>query len=371
MGWPLVIALVVAAGAAGAAIGGALAGKRSRRDLAAAHRHVAALDTTRQDLLNLAALTRSVSGADWQRSVQTLLMDLVERKYCTAATLLSLSDSNQLEVRATSLADGGASFDASADPHMKAAVESKSLVFDREAGALYLPVVDDGELLGLLHVCGVRARPEVVGQEEELAFVSTVGELAKLALSSIRTFQRQAALSSTDGLTGLYNHRHFQQLLGVALAQSYLQAEPLSLMLFDIDHFKKVNDTYGHLFGDLVLREVAYITRRVCPSTAIVARYGGEEVAVVLPGTDVDEAGKLADRLRETVAQHQILDFATGAKVAVTISVGVAAYQLGQGKGRLVNRADEALYASKHGGRNRVTLAPPDTESAAVEPQTL
>lgn len=334
------------------------------RRLAAARNSLASQEQARKDLQVLLKLTRVISGSDWQRSVQALLAELVSQQYATATRLLALTESGQLEARAATppQPDDGA---VDGDPLVQAALQTRAEQLDPATGRACLPIHSDGELLGFLLAEGACRRN---AGASELALLRAACDLSGVALTSLRAFQRQSTISSTDGLTGLFNHRHFQGVLGVELAQTYLQGYPLTLLLFDIDHFKMVNDTYGHLFGDLVLREVAGLTREVCPSIAVVARYGGEEVAVILPRTDVEAAATVAEQLRAAIACNQVVDPLTGTKVAVTVSIGLAAYQLGQGKGRLIARADQAMYASKRGGRNRATIALPDEVMDVVEP---
>lgn len=331
----------------------------SRREAARARERLATIELYRQDMLNLVGLARTMSKEGVQSSPEPLLEGAIRLGYATGAVVYSRSETGNLEVRFTA---GQAPVDAGPGHELALhrAMASRQVWHDEAAGRLCVPLLDGGEPIGLVDFAGLPARPGGGASEAQAAFLEAVAELTGISLATQRTFQRQLALSATDGLTGVYNHRHFQQLLGVALAQSYLQASALTLVLFDIDHFKRVNDTYGHLFGDLVLREVAQIARRHAPPAALVARYGGEEFAVVLPGVGTDAAVAFAERLREAVAGHTILDYQTGKQLQITISLGVATYQLGQGKSRLIARADEALYASKRSGRNRVTVAEPD-----------
>lgn len=322
------------------------------------------LDSYRVDLTNFARLMQRITGSDWQGSVQVLLSEVVALGYARAVTLLVVGD-HGMEVRASAASAHTPDWNPLDDP-LAAEVRAEGRpVLDREQGRLYLPVQDGGEVIGVLLAGGVKVEG---GATAELPFLEAVGHLVGFAQAVQRALDKQVTLSTTDGLTGLLNHRHFQQVLGVNLAQTYLQASPLSVLIFDIDNFKSINDTYGHLFGDLVLREIANITRRVLPPDVPVARYGGEEFAVLLPGRSLEEASAIAERLRAEIASHQILDFATSGRVLVTISIGVAAYALGHGKSRFLQRADEALYASKRNGKNRVTVSrTADDQTAASQ----
>lgn len=177
----------------------------------------------------------------------------------------------------------------------------------------------------------------------------------KRQLESANTKLQELALR--DGLTGLLNRRYWESCLEREFARHQRYDNPVSLVIFDIDHFKRVNDTYGHQTGDEVIRAVADITSRLARETDFAGRYGGEEFVVLLPGTHLEGAAQLAERLRQAVEQ-QVLDY-QGSPLHFTISLGVASisddmpnYQV------LLERADKALYVSKEQGRNRVTLAP-------------
>jgi diguanylate cyclase (GGDEF)-like protein len=162
----------------------------------------------------------------------------------------------------------------------------------------------------------------------------------------------------TDQLTGLFIKRHFLYMLEHlrALCSTALQGEgkTFSLVLIDIDHFKKVNDTHGHLSGDLVLKHVAAVLRTGLRSGDMAFRYGGEEMAILMPQAGEEAAAQLAERLRLKV-ERTVFKGEHGQPIPVTISSGVAVYRQGLDAQALISRADRALYSSKHNGRNRVT----------------
>jgi diguanylate cyclase (GGDEF)-like protein len=152
------------------------------------------------------------------------------------------------------------------------------------------------------------------------------------------------------------NRRTFNAQLTARLREAQRYRRPLSLLLLDVDHFKKVNDTYGHPAGDAVLRGVAQLAQQQARETDLVARYGGEEMALVLPETDARGALVIAERIRATVAaaQHPTEQGA----LKVTLSVGVATWPgAGEDAAGLIESADRALYRAKQGGRNRVEAA--------------
>lgn len=158
-----------------------------------------------------------------------------------------------------------------------------------------------------------------------------------------------------DSLTGLANRRAFDLQLAACLVS---HDPPACLLLGDIDHFKRVNDTYGHLFGDQVLKAVAQGVSACLGPAQVAARVGGEEFAILLPGASLPQAQALAERVRATVAGSRIRRRGEGEAVGqVTISLGVAAQRRGETGERWFERADQALYAAKNAGRNRVSLS--------------
>jgi len=191
-------------------------------------------------------------------------------------------------------------------------------------------------------------------QEQTLALRQANERLRKLAIS--------------DGLTGLYNHRYFQDRWRreVQLARRY--DEPLSLMILDVDNFKNYNDTMGHPQGDVLLKEMAMLLLRSVREVDLVARYGGEEFVVVLPKSLRTDAVVLAERVRSLVGQHSFphRDVQPGGRL--TVSIGVASFpQDGEDAGQVIVAADKALYRAKEGGRDKVEAASrTDAEEAAI-----
>ncbi len=167
--------------------------------------------------------------------------------------------------------------------------------------------------------------------------------------------------SLVDGLTGLANRRAFDQRLAVLLAEQQAggpsQLAAPCLLLTDIDHFKRINDSYGHAFGDQVIRAVAQVLQRHVPAAGLAARIGGEEFALLLPPVTLDEAGGLAEKVRATIAASRIRRHGESDALArVTVSLGLAPYRRGESAREFLDRADQALYASKESGRDRVTV---------------
>jgi diguanylate cyclase len=190
---------------------------------------------------------------------------------------------------------------------------------------------------------------------------------------------RKASL--TDALTGLANRKYFDERLAEALRESRRSDEPLSLLLADIDHFKKFNDSWGHQTGDQVLRLVARSLSDNVKGRDTPVRYGGEEFAVILPNTSLDNAVRLADQIRKAVEGKSVVRRSTGEKLAtITVSFGAALYRPEDTAESLIARADQCLYAAKHAGRNCVraesdadalaalTAAPPPEPKQAAAP---
>ena len=233
-----------------------------------------------------------------------------------------------------------------------------------------LPVVHQGQLIGLVTL-GRRVDSrsyspreiEAMGRWSEAIAEALVPHqlraeqahhLSKLeAVSRLYVDAQKRAV--TDGLTGLTTHLHFQEQLAKRFYEARRFGQSLSLLLLDVDHFKRINDTYGHLTGDEVLRGISRTVQEQARGCDTVARYGGEEIAMILPQTDLDGACILAERLREAVEALNFHEASGDRTFEVTASVGVAQLVAAdQVADDLVDRADKALYQAKRRGRNRV-----------------
>ncbi|MCA6107908.1 GGDEF domain-containing protein [Bradyrhizobium cenepequi] len=180
--------------------------------------------------------------------------------------------------------------------------------------------------------------------------------LSKTEISNLQhSLEAIRAESLTDPLTGLGNRKYFDRSIEMAVQTAIANDEPLSLLMFDIDHFKSFNDSYGHLTGDQVLRLVGMSLKQTIKGQDITARYGGEEFAVVLPNTGLRQALTVADHIRRAVMAKELKKKSTGEILGrVTISVGVSLLKPGDDTDSLIERADACLYAAKRAGRNRV-----------------
>jgi diguanylate cyclase (GGDEF)-like protein len=220
--------------------------------------------------------------------------------------------------------------------------------------AMAVPLTCDERLIGALAV----ARPAGAAPFDDLA-VSAVTALAAhagTAVANVRAHEETSRLSVTDPLTGAYNFRHLTTTMAREVERATRFTRPLSLLMLDLDHFKQVNDTQGHAFGDAVLREFARRLGACLREVDVVARYGGEEFVVVLPETGAEGACAVATRIVEAVRKEPFR--AAGHSRTVTVSVGIAAFpDHGRSAPELMRSADGALYAAKHGGRDRWALA--------------
>ncbi len=171
------------------------------------------------------------------------------------------------------------------------------------------------------------------------------------------SFEASLEMAVTDQLTGLYNRRYLASHLSGMFDRAFWTGRPLSLMILDIDHFKSVNDTHGHDMGDRVIQQVAERIRNSIRGIDLACRYGGEEFLVAMPDTDVDFASVVAERLRSEIAARTVTLNGGRDEIIVTVSIGLATTDGGPKEDtaqKLIKRADEALYAAKNGGRNRV-----------------
>ncbi len=215
-----------------------------------------------------------------------------------------------------------------------------------------------GEIHALFSIQDVTSLTEAINcynlEHRKLLDEMEVRKKAENELKKLNVMLKERSIR--DGLTGLHNHRHFWSVM----RRDYLLAErhgnDLALLLMDLDLFKKVNDVYGHLFGDTVLKGIGKIIQKCVRKTDVVSRYGGEEFAVLLPVTDIAGAQLIAENIRRTIELHS---FKSGQeKVSITASIGVATLTAHKPDSpqKLLDMADTALYSSKELGRNRVIV---------------
>jgi diguanylate cyclase (GGDEF)-like protein len=265
--------------------------------------------------------------------------ELAGRAFCDAGSIVSMVVKNKLALPAAGdWHDRGGSYVFEPRERLK---EFESL--------FVLPLLVRDEVMGTFTVAAQRAGAFPADRREMLGVIANQ---VAISLQNGRMVEALEEQATTDGLTGLVNHRTFQERFSAMLGRAERHSMRVSFLLTDIDHFKKINDTHGHPTGDQVLKRVAAILKASARKIDIVARYGGEEFALVLEGTDRAGARQLAERIRQEVGA-QTHDSAKGAFRA-TLSLGVAVYpEDGKAKQELISNADQALYAAKHNGRNR------------------
>jgi diguanylate cyclase (GGDEF)-like protein len=226
-----------------------------------------------------------------------------------------------------------------------------ALVDFRPREVVALPIVFLDAVLGVLVVAS--ARPFAAGT---LDVLDAVQQSFGVSLNNALTHEQQQVLAAIDGLTGIYNRRFGFQRLREEISQAHRSGAPLGVLMIDIDHFKAINDAHGHLVGDRVLRHVAGLVRGALRLGDVVARYGGEELMVVLRAASPAAVAEIGERLRRTIASKPLAD--PDATVAVTVSVGGACYpDHARDAEALVGCADRALYRAKSSGRNRAVIA--------------
>ncbi|MDD5269617.1 MAG: sensor domain-containing diguanylate cyclase [Candidatus Omnitrophica bacterium] len=220
---------------------------------------------------------------------------------------------------------------------------------DGDRSFIALPLLSEGIPIGILTIEGI--------DEEHAESFSILAEQLSLELKKISLYERVQSLAITDGLTGIYVRRHFLERYAEDFARSKRHNLKLSVLMIDLDHFKQCNDAYGHLVGDIVLKEIAKIMKDFVRQVDLIGRYGGEEFVLALPDTDRNSAIAVAERIRQEVERHKFKAY--DETIAMTISAGVATYpDNGDDVQVLIDKADQALYRAKEEGRNRVVSWP-------------
>ncbi len=234
------------------------------------------------------------------------------------------------------------------------------------ASIALLPMMRNGELVGSLNLGSEKF--ERFNPTSASDFLQRLATIVAVCLNNVISQERLKRVGLTDVLTGVNNRRFFDQRLREELSLAQRRKQSLCALFFDVDHFKQVNDRYGHPAGDAVLREVAAIIRGQLRNSDVLARYGGEEFAALLVDTSLEKACEIAERIRGRI-EKTAFPVAEGLSIPVTLSVGIACFHgnddgpldLEQAADQLMQRADECLYDAKNGGRNQVVCEPPDT----------
>jgi diguanylate cyclase (GGDEF)-like protein len=224
-----------------------------------------------------------------------------------------------------------------------------------------VPLIAKGNVLGIVLI--EHGIPNAFNSDN-VRLLEIISQQVGIAIENARLYQQMHDLATLDGLTGAYNRLYFQDNLQIEFKKAQEGNYDLSLLMFDIDHFKKFNDTHGHLFGDLVLKNIsAYIMKKLRKED-IFARYGGEEFVILMPHTTLDQIVEKAEDIRRGIGSMMISDRVISA--SVTISIGVSSYpETADNQVTLIKSADDALYEAKRQGRNRVCVACPKSSKKA------
>jgi two-component system, cell cycle response regulator len=210
------------------------------------------------------------------------------------------------------------------------------------------------EIIGLIELYRFSNETFTAAQTRML---STLANQVALALRNAHEYRKTQELTLRDGLTGLYNHAAFQDFLEREFETFRRYNRPLSLIMLDLDHFKAVNDTYGHQTGDFILQELAALGLASVRKADLLARYGGEEFALILPDTDLARAQILAGRLWKKVQEHRFIHHEEVIPIAISLGVASTGTLEVTRKEELIRAADAALYRAKEAGRNRYVVA--------------
>ncbi len=218
---------------------------------------------------------------------------------------------------------------------------------------LTLPLAVEGEILGCL---SLNSDQPNAFDAQDLQFLSVIGYQMAASLKHFQRFSSVKNMATYDTLTGLYNRRYFEERLGVEAEKSFYSGIPLSLVMVDIDHFKKVNDTFGHTEGDQILCRISSLLKNSVRRKDTVARYGGEEFILILPEAGLEQSFVIAERIRQSV-ENTLFEVGR-AQVNLTLSMGISSFPSHRVKSKeeLIKIADQALYDAKRGGRNKVCI---------------
>jgi len=256
--------------------------------------------------------------------------------------------------------------DVSSDDKFYDVIDKKTKYESRSI--LAMPIKIDDSVVGVIEL--INSEEKVNYGDRDLAILEIFANYTSTLIKNALDARRFEDLSKRDSLTGLYNDRYFHERLDMETQKAMDEGSELSLIFFDLDHFKEVNDTHGHLVGSRVLKEIALIIDEVfLDSDAASARYGGDEFVILMPGSTLEQSSNYGETLREAIERNTFVrerpapgEPALNIEGVITCSVGIASLEKGEGKdprkmkAALIRRADSAMYRAKDLGKNRVSL---------------
>jgi diguanylate cyclase (GGDEF)-like protein len=246
------------------------------------------------------------------------------------------------------------------DTHQKPIIRRSQRAFAgnyKTKNCIIVPLVCQDRAVGVLNLAD---KADGMYTADDVALIELFGQLVGASIGNIKLFEKIQRQATTDGLTGLVNHRVFYEILEKELWRTRRYGGLISLIMIDIDNLKKINDSYGHRAGDRVIREISRRIKTCIRQIDTAARYGGDEFAVILPNTSLEEA---------TIAAERMVDIVSGSpitwkrqQIALSVSVGLGQYDSESSPEEITSRSDEALYTAKQAGKNTVRIFEPTTK---------
>lgn len=323
-------------------------------------------------LLNLNSLSREINSTFYlEQMIQLVIQRIPEYLGCRLCSVFFYyPEEHRLELMGHNLpeiASQSISIDASRNVLMNRVIKLRKSIYVKNIESelniennpqyktksfLNILLQNEDRIIGVLNITDKVDHTSFTPQEFYL--VNSFAEHLAVAIENARRYGELRELSITDSLTGLYVHRHFQETLEKEIARAERCGATLSMIMLDIDNFRKLNETYGHHMGDLVLRELGLLVTQELREYDVASRYGGEEVCLTLPNTSMLQAKALADRLLQKIRSHEVEN--SDKRVSFTVSIGISEYDYGTGKNEFIHRTEMALLKAKAMGKNRVAV---------------
>ncbi|MCD6581400.1 MAG: diguanylate cyclase [Desulfuromusa sp.] len=341
-------------------------------------------DLERKDLQFLLSLTESISAIRNPMTILRLIVEKISEVIDVArCSIISINDQGDIIVKASSdlICNEEIKLDLNDYPEIRQSLESKRAVVinDVKNDPLMISVREKTKdfVLNSIVVIPVIKKESVIGTfflrtatssvdgitERVYKLCQLIANISANALENAILFETMQTaqeyfeeMAIRDGLTSLYNHRHFYDRLEEEFSRAYRYDTPLSLVFFDIDDFKRINDIYGHTYGDQVLKKIGHLMKNVARESDIPARYGGEEFAVILPNTSQEGALDVASRLNSVIREHEFKNL-EGEQITISSGISTFVGKNIQSFNQLVQLADEAMYTAKIQGKNKISQA--------------